>query len=222
VDGVPADRELFWRLVREYESSVEHRPPILRQIETRFRRHAALLMLDTCGFTRALGRPQSEVAFLGVLLRLEATFDRCVVASGGAVLVREGDNYFAVFDMPNTAVRCAEDIIDAVGLDNRSHPHDPDLDVSMGIGYGPLLIVQGQPPVGHEMNVACKLGEDVAGPGEVLVTTAARGGIHEPRSFTERTVVIGDVPVTCFQLVRGAGAPPPGRVQTEAGSTIRA
>ena len=43
----------------------------------------------------------------------------------------------------------------------------------MGIGYGPTLVIAGKDLFGHEMNMACKLGEDIAGQGEILLTAAA-------------------------------------------------
>ena len=43
----------------------------------------------------------------------------------------------------------------------------------MGIGYGPSLLVGDEDIFGNELNLASKLGEDMAEPNEILLTEAA-------------------------------------------------
>jgi class 3 adenylate cyclase len=56
---------------------------------------------------------------------------------------------------------------------NRHRPPDRTLHVSIGIGFGDTLYIGDEDVHGDEMNLACKLGEDIAGPGEILLTKAA-------------------------------------------------
>lgn len=58
--------------------------------------------------------------------------------------------------------------------------------MAIGIGYGPILLAA-EDFFGDEVNQASKLGEDIAGHGEVLLTGAARkalrGGSYKFRPF---------------------------------------
>ena len=49
----------------------------------------------------------------------------------------------------------------------------------LGIGYGPVILVGDRDVFGAEVNAASKLGEDTAGPGEVLVTEALVSEVGE-------------------------------------------
>ncbi len=53
-------------------------------------------------------------------------------------------------------------------------PEDRRLYASIGIGYGAVLNIDDEDLFGDEMNLACKLGEDIAARSEILLTEAAR------------------------------------------------
>ena len=58
-------------------------------------------------------------------------------------------------------------------LRNRGLPEDWDVHVGIGLGFGPLLMVGDHDAYGNEMNLASKLGEDLAQAGDILLTEAA-------------------------------------------------
>ena len=86
----------------------------------------------------------------------------------------EADNLFAVFDDVPAAIECARAIHAGLDTANRFLPDDWDLHAGIGIGYGALLVVDHADLYGSEMNLASKLGEDVAKRGEILLTSSAR------------------------------------------------
>ena len=98
---------------------------------------------------------------------------------GGRTVKTEADNVFAVFPDVPEALRCALRVREDVARVNELLPEDWDIHVSVGIGYGDLLIVGDDDLFGNEMNLASKLGEDVAGPAEILLTTAAAERVSE-------------------------------------------
>jgi class 3 adenylate cyclase len=57
------------------------------------------------------------------------------------------------------------------------------LAVSIGIDWGSMLVLPGEDCFGDAVNVAHKLGEDVAGPGEVLVTDRLRDQLGDALQF---------------------------------------
>ena len=58
---------------------------------------------------------------------------------------------------------------------NEILPRAEELWVAMGIGYGSLLMIDADDVYGNEMNLACKLGEDLAEAGQVLSPGGASG-----------------------------------------------
>jgi hypothetical protein len=77
--------------------------------------------------------------------------------------------------------------------------------VAIGIGYGSLLAIGEHDLYGDEMNLACKLGEDLAQRGEVLLTPAAYAEmLAEPWQFEALEYVISGLPLTAYRLVNGA------------------
>jgi adenylate cyclase len=54
-----------------------------------------------------------------------------------------------------------------------------DIRVSIGIDYGDVLLIGGPDYFGNAVNCACKMGEDIADPGEILVSATAFKQIPE-------------------------------------------
>ena len=63
----------------------------------------------------------------------------------------------------------------------------------VGLGFGDVLLVDEHELFGLEVNLASRLGEDTARPGEVLLTSAAVTALTN-ESFKERIVAISDEP----------------------------
>lgn len=193
-------REELRMLLTEFNERPEERDRIVREVDERFLRRLAVLVLDTCGFSRTV-RDRGIVHMLALLERLERVVGPSVELAGGRVLRREADNVFAVFDSPSQAVRAARDLLDAVRAANEALPAEEEAEVSIGIGYGDLLVMGEDDVWGDEMNLASKLGEDLAQCGEVLLTQAARDelGDAEP-DLDERSYKISGLTVTAYAI----------------------
>src|SRR5262249_57749957 len=79
-------------------------------------------------------------------------------------------------------VRALDELLRRV---NRGKPENEQLRFSYGIGYGDILDIEGD-LFGLEVNLASKLGEDLAAPGEALLTPAAAAALD---AGTRRHVV---------------------------------
>ena len=104
-----------------------------------------------------------------------------VVGNGGHVFKQEADNLFATFENPTNALEAALDIFRGFQAVNGVVPSDRDIAGSVGIGYGPMLLVGEEDVFGCEMNVASKLGEDFAGASEILLTANAYASLPPDR-----------------------------------------
>jgi len=96
---------------------------------------------------------------------MRKTIQRILAAHGGRVFKYEADNVFAVFDLPLEAVKATLEVLKRL---------PSSIGVCIGIGHGPLLYIRSEDDYyGMEINLASKLGEDLARPGELLLTEAA-------------------------------------------------
>lgn len=166
------DRHHLDALLALRNQQPELRAQVDAAIEQAFVRPVAMLVLDMCGFSRITAR-HGIIHFLALIHRMEQAARPAIAANGGEVVKQEADNLFAVFTHPQQALEAALDVLRALAAMNAVQPPEAQLQASVGIGYGPTLVIAGKDLYGHEMNLACKLGEDIAGPGEVLLTPAA-------------------------------------------------
>jgi adenylate cyclase len=142
------------------------------QIQTIFAETHAILVLDMSGFSRLTIR-YGIVHFLAMIHRLSAIAIPLIEQAQGQMVKQEADNLFAVFADLNLAVNAAIDILKSLAAVNTGLPDSMDLRASIGIGYGDVLMVEGKDLYGNEMNLASKLGEDLARAGEILLTETA-------------------------------------------------
>jgi class 3 adenylate cyclase len=91
----------------------------------------------------------------------------------GAIIKFEADNVFAIFQDVEQAVEACVDIIKRLEAANTMLPEELDMHGKFGIGYGEVLIIQDEDLYGSEVNLASKLGEDLASRNEVLLTEEA-------------------------------------------------
>ena len=195
------DRSELQPLLKRYNEFPDRRPEILQEIDGRFRRDVAVLVLDACGFSRTV-RGRGIVHFLALLERLERLVRPCVEEQNGRILRREADNLYAVFDTADHAVRAARLIQRDVRAANEALPAEDEVGVSIGIGYGELLLVGPDDAWGDEMNLASKLGEDLAECDEILITTAARDALTDAAdlALTERSYAVSGITLPAFNV----------------------
>lgn len=94
------------------------------------------------------------------------------------MIKNEADNLIAIFERPEQAVRCAVAVQDAHRRWNASALEDDDrFQVCIGVDYGAFLRLSDD-VFGDTVNVAYKLGEDLAGRGEILVTEPVAQAVH--------------------------------------------
>lgn len=170
-------------LIRLLQARIEHpeqSADIDQQIHATFDRDCAILVLDLSGFSRLTVR-HGIIHFLTMVHRMTAIATPFIQQHQGFVIKQEADNLFAAFPEVAEAVGAAVDVLKAFKVVNMGLPSEHDLHASIGIGYGTVLMVGEEDVFGSEMNLASKLGEDLARAGEILLTAAAFNQLH-PRS----------------------------------------
>jgi adenylate cyclase len=191
-----AHRDLPGRvLLRGWLSERNQYPERLEEIDAKiraqFERPLAILVLDMVGFS-SLSRKLGIIAYLAMIAEMAAAARPAVEANGGKVIKLEADNLFAVFDGPEAALEAALDIFRAFDAINGVVPDDHDIFGSIGIGQGPTLVIDDEDLFGCEVNLASKLGEDIAAASEILLTEAAFNALTPGRyGFDACREVIG-------------------------------
>jgi adenylate cyclase len=192
-------RELLSSLLSELNQYPARGDAITKQIREAFERRVAILALDMVGFSR-LTIEYGIIHYLAMIHQMAQGATPAVKANGGKVIKLEADNLFAIFDKPVQALEAALDIFRAFNAINSVVPTERDIFGSVGIGYGETLVIDDKDMFGAEMNLACKLGEDLGGKNEILLTPAAfaalpaRRYVCEPVSF-----FISDIEINCYR-----------------------
>src|SRR5919206_2917665 len=166
------------RLLNQMIEEPHRRPEITHEIEEVFGQDKAVMILDMSGFSRTTQR-HGIVPFLFMIHQMRLVVCPCVQEEGGLLLKAEADNLFCLFDKVADAVRASQKITRHLHTANRLLPEGQRLYVSIGIGYGRILNIEDRDLFGDEVNLASKLGEDVAQLGDILLTAAAYAQAHE-------------------------------------------
>lgn len=170
-------RQALGQLLSDIISFPERRAEIAQSIEDTFGQCRAVLALDMSGFSRTT-QQHGIISFLLMIHQMQLICRPCVEQCGGTVIKTDADNLFCLFDTVADAVKAGREITTRLNAVNVVLPADRQLYVAFGIGYGRILNIGDEDIFGDEMNLACKLGEDIAERGEILLTPAARAELN--------------------------------------------
>ena len=132
----------------------------------------SILALDMSHFSLAVRR-SGILSYLGLIRKMQLLTSPIVQECRGEVIKFVADNLMAVFDQASDAVAAAVRINQRLQANPISIGSDS-LCVAIGIDHGRFVLIPRKDCYGDPVNIAYKLGEDLARPGEVLITAAAR------------------------------------------------
>jgi class 3 adenylate cyclase len=193
------------KLLEQRNEHPERLAEIDRQLWAAFGETHAVWVLDMCGFSRLTMR-YGITHFLAMIHRLHGIVRPLIDRNDGRIIKTDADNVFAVFDRVEAALAAARDVQDHLATANAFLPDDWDLHASIGIGYGELLMISDDGDFfGNELNLGSKLGEDIAGPGEILLTEAAHARLIDegPRmtlAFDTREIIVSKMTLKAYAL----------------------
>ena len=150
-------------LRRRVKARPERRPELDCKTFPSLFRKRAVVFTDTADFTLRSAR-DGILHFLMVFDSAAAAAKKVVRSSGGELVKVEGDSLLIRYDHVNDAVRGVLALDDAMQAYNRGRPENEQIHFSYGIGYGDILDIDDD-MFGLEVNLACKIGEDLAEPG---------------------------------------------------------
>jgi class 3 adenylate cyclase len=153
----------------------------------RLARPLAVVYTDTADFTLRVAR-HGILHFLMVFARAVRTLRPLVARHRGRLVKVEADSLLFAFPDADTACRAALAMAAGIARLNRGRPASERVLFSFGIGFGEVLDL-GHDLLGLEVNLASKLGEDRARPGEILLTPGAVAAL--PAALRRRLVPHG-------------------------------
>lgn len=161
----------------------------------------AVVFTDTADFTVRTAR-DGILHFLMLFERFLPLAERAVRRHAGRVVKVEGDSLLLVYRDAGSACRGVRALDSALSGFGRGKPDNERLRFSYGIGYGDVLDLE-EDLFGLEVNLASKLGEDLAEPGEALLTPAALAALEPDmlrRVAPYRTVTFGGTAIPVRRL----------------------
>ena len=135
----------------------------------RFGVDRTVLVLDMAGFSSKVQR-HGLLYFLRKIRYMQSVVAPLRGRHDGELVKFEADNAYAVFGRAADALACAQAIHEAFSSLADGTPDVDNVVVSIGLAQGRILLVPGHDFFGDAVNLASKLGEDVAGHGETLVS----------------------------------------------------
>ena len=195
----PNSRAHLAELLDQIIEHPERRTEIAARIEADFTERRAVMVLDMSGFSRTT-QVHGMVAFLLMIHQMRLLAVPTIEACGGTVVKAEADNLYCLFASVDDAVRAAREITERLGTVNVLLPSGRRLYASIGVGYGDILVLGEEDLFGDEVNLACKLGEDVAEGGTVLLTQAAREALSSGVETVEHRVSISGLALVYHAL----------------------
>ncbi|MGE0659596.1 MAG: adenylate/guanylate cyclase domain-containing protein [Reyranellaceae bacterium] len=176
--------EHLFGLLDEAETGAETDVAALeRLLWRRFGRKGAAFVLDMAGTSRAV-RERGIVPMLLRIRRMQRLGVPIVEGNSGELVKAEADNLFAFFRHVRPAVDAAIAMQNALADYNREQPPEWRIEACIGIAQGRALVLPGQDLFGDCVNIAAKLGEDLAQPGEILVALQAFSRLDDASAYS--------------------------------------
>jgi len=149
----------------------------------------AVMFTDLAGFSRGVAS-FGIVHFLQIIQESQRILIPIIDDHDGILLKTEGDSFLIIFRSVQKAVDCAIAMQQCVIKYSTHLEETEQIHLCVGIGYGDMLRIGDRDVYGSEVNVAAKLGEDIAKAGEILVSN----DVAQALSGNRTTTPISDVP----------------------------
>ncbi|MBK8420186.1 adenylate/guanylate cyclase domain-containing protein [Candidatus Villigracilis saccharophilus] len=183
------------------ETTASGRQTLEEHLWEEFGAERVVFVLDMSGFS-LLTRKYGIIHYLSMVSRMQLISEPIIKTYGGSLIKYEADNCFAVFPDTLSAIHAAITLQLAFEASNLLTSDDLDVHISCGIDHGRILIVGNEDCFGDAVNRACKLGEDVAAKGEILVTKDAIDTISTDLEFktSEVNISISGLAISAYSI----------------------
>jgi len=198
-----AHQREFDELIATYAeaASPDAQKQINASIWERFGTTGVVFISDMASFTHT-ARTFGVTHFLKLIHRTRKAMAPVIADNSGVLLKCEADNCYAFFTKVEDAVQASFDINAELTRANERGPSEDNIFVSIGIDHGELLLIGSEDFYGDPVNTASKLGEDLGGRGETLVTERAieQSQLTVPETAEHLVALISEVEIRYLRL----------------------
>jgi len=179
--GATGDEEL---------SEVEH------EIWSMFGQDATILVTDMSSFSK-ITKELGIVYCLALITRMQVIVDMLITRHNGKIIKFLADNTFSIFETPDDALKCIEQIHKSIRKENQRTPSIWDIELACGIDCGRILNINNSDLFGDAVNIAAKMGEDFAEPWEIMMSWRAfeRLASQNRKGWTHSIIKISGIDV---------------------------
>jgi class 3 adenylate cyclase len=177
-----------------------------RSIESKIWRNfgikGAVFILDMAEFSLKT-KTHGIVYYLSLIKKMQQTVEPILRNRSGQLVKFEADNVFAFFNTSEDALQAGIDIKVAIDAVNKKNPEGLEIFISIGIDYGEFLFLEDDHDFfGDPVNIASKLGEDIAEKGDILMTENAYNEISDMNYNSEPVVFeISGVRIKAYKII---------------------
>ena len=137
-----------------------------------------VLFTDMAGFSRRSARA-GIVPFLMLIHQMRSIAGPIWERHSGLVLKDIADSQLVLFRDPSAALRACVAVQRAIAAHNEPLAESDRIYLGCGLGWGDVLKLGDSDVYGVEVNLAAKLGEDLAGPYDIFLTPACAQELRE-------------------------------------------
>jgi class 3 adenylate cyclase len=171
---------LLGRLLEERLTPNADLADVDRRIRDLFEEEWAVAVTDMAGSSRHVA-DHGAIPLLCKLHEFKRVARPIFEQAGGLVVKTEDDSFLVLFRRPPDALGCLVRLQRALAHYNATRAEESRLEMGAGLGFGKVLKIGDTDVYGVESDFASRLGEELAGPSEILVTDAARAALmHSP------------------------------------------
>ena len=154
---------------------------------------------DSSGFSKKTPE-HGIIEFMDNMVKCHDGLEKVVARHGGVTLSNKADNLMLVFDEPAPAVKCAIEMHRWLRKRNKGLPEHKRYNICVGIHHGPLLRFTDD-AYGPAVNVAFKLGEDIAGKDELMITGQVNEVVKKKfRTDYSKHITIGGLSFDAYKV----------------------
>jgi len=161
--------DAFRDLLRERAGEGADLAAIDERIWRMFGERWCVLFTDMAGFSRRSAR-EGIIPFLVLIHRMRSLAAPIWSEYAGLLLKDIADSQLVIFRKPRAALEACIALQRAIARHNEHTVESDRIYLGCGLGCGEVLKLGDQDVYGLEVNLAAKLGEDLAGPYEIFVT----------------------------------------------------
>ena len=205
-----AGHDEFDSLIADFsdEPDPQKAEEIRQSIWDKFGTEGAVFISDMASFS-STSRKVGVCHFLKMIHRTRQVIAPVIAANNGVLIKCDADNCYAFFSRADDAIRASFEVNAALYEANHRFSLGEQVNLSVGIDYGRVLLIEDVEFFGDPVNTASKLGEDLATRNEVLVTNRAfeHSNIDIPERAERMVARISEIEIQYVRLPMTENSP---------------